>query len=1658
MIPFFNHNRKCISITLLIVFILELLPVSSVYALTSGPSQPEVQSFQPAGTSDMVDLFSGDFSYNIPLFELPGPNGGYPFNLSYQSGIGLDQEASWVGLGWNLQPGAINRQMRGLPDEFNGTDQVQTKMSIDKNVTLGLGAGIGVEVFGADGLSLNLGFSVYQNNYRGMGYSIDGSLGFGKASSTGSTIGLGFSIDSNEGVNLSPSISLGNKNVNFGLGIGYSSRQGLTDVSLDVAPSKELVAKKNTKKENMKPMSTGANISFVHPGYTPQITMPMSNTNISVTLKAGASWWGFFGAPYVTGFHNEQRLVTDKKWVSSNAYGYLNYQNAKNPTGDLLDMNREKDGVVTRESPNIAIPSLTYDIYSVNGQGISAMYRPMRNDYGFLRDQEISSESTGGSAGVDLGAFLVHAGLNLSLNHSKSTSGAWNNSTASKVAFSSSEIGSLYEPWYFKAHGEPTAESIQTTAVLGGEKAMRVKLDGIKNSVTITDQLQSTRGETVTLQPIDTKSQQRKLRNQTIQPYTNEQILNGTKEMLPHFQVKYLDKSLTEKDFDRTTLPPQHITAFTALTPEGLRYNYGIPAYNLKQEEVTFSAQKKDGDIDRVSIEGIDPDEPKHDYPKTEKYLRRVKMPKYAHSYLLTSIVGPDYVDVTGDGVSVDDLGYWVKFTYQKTTSDAKPTIVNGEEVYSGVFKWRDPFSRAHLQAGWKSDPRDDKGSFTYGEKELWYLKKAETKSHIADFIISQRDDGKGVQAKLQESDVAGTSEGNSVYRLDEIRLYTRLGGSATPIKVTRFDYDYSLCQNVFNSTSPTKGKLTLKRLWFEYGGSNRGSFNPYEFTYESSNPGYCTIPDANKPDQKNILNYDRWGNYKPNLSTSENNIPNNFDFPYVNQDPNKKADIDTYAASWSMTQILLPSGGKVIVDYESDDYAYVQHKQAMQMVEVVNPYVASDEVEENTVFVLRDENLGVRFKLEKPFDSLPEDPGKEILKYVDASSSDPQLYFKFLMSLRTKTESYDEYISGYVDIDLSKDMGMETDATGKYAYGYFYVKPDNGSTANPFSLRAWQHLRTNQPELANSGAAFPPAKNNEEKVKQIVSVGSIIDKVKEMFDGGFYNFCKTKEWGRQVQVGKSWIRLKSPDKIKYGGGLRVKQITMKDNWSEDKEGIYGQVYDYNTKEGDIYISSGVASYEPFVGGEENPIRNAKKYTQSVPLRADNNLFFEYPVNESYYPGAQVGYSKVSVLSLASASLLPQEELKKTSFKKVGNILDAGDGKELFPKGSGVSYGTSGKTVHEFFTAKDFPVISDETEIDSRPYMISVPVPFLGTISANKLTASQGYSIVTNDMHGKQKKVSNYRQDKLGNLEPEPISWVKYNYAVDERTYQGEKVFVLKNSFAVDPDNPDLLKLPENETPQFTLGQESEFFMDMRQFQDDSWTGGVRINVDILFFFFFTVPAFVPWPSIGQNETQLRTAVTNKVIFKSGIMESVEAFDGGSLVKTKNERWDKKTGSVVLTSVNNNFDKKIYSYNILAHTKYQGMGAAYQNMGLTFSVTQVQAVPNQTNKYQFKIREQGQAGLFPSGTLYPGDEMLLYANSGSLVAPVARVVYTGEENGINMWYSEKPLTLDYYKALIVRSGYRNQLSVSAGNITALEDPSKKTGMKATFSKTIQIPK
>src|SRR6185437_308115 len=110
--------RRIVAATLLTIFATQTFAPGICYALTSGPTQPEATSFEPVDTTDMVNPQTGDLTYNIPLLEVPGPDGGYPLSLSYHAGIQTNEDASWVGLGWTLNPGAIFRSVNGYPDDW----------------------------------------------------------------------------------------------------------------------------------------------------------------------------------------------------------------------------------------------------------------------------------------------------------------------------------------------------------------------------------------------------------------------------------------------------------------------------------------------------------------------------------------------------------------------------------------------------------------------------------------------------------------------------------------------------------------------------------------------------------------------------------------------------------------------------------------------------------------------------------------------------------------------------------------------------------------------------------------------------------------------------------------------------------------------------------------------------------------------------------------------------------------------------------------------------------------------------------------------------------------------------------------------------------------------------------------------------------------------------------------------------------------------------------------------------------------------------------------------------------------------------------------------------------------------------------------------------
>jgi len=207
---------------LLVQISTQLLWPTVSYALTSGPTAPEATSFEPVDTTDIVNLNSGDLTYSIPLLEVPGPEGGYPLALAYHAGIQPNEEASWVGLGWSLNPGAISRNVNGYADDHQDIQQVTRDFwEGGKTSTRSIGVNVGLPESAA---SVSFGLSFSQDTYKGfgMGSSVGVNVGIaGTPASVGVRIGDDGYGNKFGGLSVSGGISIGGGAAN-GMQLGGS--------------------------------------------------------------------------------------------------------------------------------------------------------------------------------------------------------------------------------------------------------------------------------------------------------------------------------------------------------------------------------------------------------------------------------------------------------------------------------------------------------------------------------------------------------------------------------------------------------------------------------------------------------------------------------------------------------------------------------------------------------------------------------------------------------------------------------------------------------------------------------------------------------------------------------------------------------------------------------------------------------------------------------------------------------------------------------------------------------------------------------------------------------------------------------------------------------------------------------------------------------------------------------------------------------------------------------------------------------------------------------------------------------------------------------------------------------------------------------------------
>ncbi|MBX2891207.1 MAG: hypothetical protein KF734_09795 [Saprospiraceae bacterium] len=727
---------------LLTIMVLQVVSGMPAYALTGGPSQPEFQAFEPIGTTEMVNLPDGGFTYNIPLMDI----GGYPLNLSYHSEITSDMEASCVGLGWTINPGVINRNVRALPDDFNGReDGVKKEYNIKPNRTIGASLSVSFEVYGADvlkgkgsgtGMQLNLNMGMFRNNYWGVGYEFGLSSSF-KAGSKGSgylTAGMGTSMNSQSGANFSPSLGYSmlkenkDKTGKFGLNASTStqinSRHGLRTVQMssDIDFERKLEKGKMKGREIVGEVGSSAAFSYTGATFTPEFTMPQLNESATISVKpTGVELFGSNTSFSVTGYFSQQGLWSPMEIKP--AYGMLYAQKGYQNENALMDFNREKDGAFQDYSIHLPIVNPGYDVLSVNGQGIGGSFQLKRSDVPVFFDAKSIAGGFGESFGFETGqGNTAHGGADIKINITTSESKKWtrNNNLLNKYNF----VGNAsegYESAYYKAAGEMAVESDDkyfeyigkdqpVTAVLKkGSKSFNVET----REFLVTD-----RGATVkTPQNTAVTREKRERRNQVISHLTaDEAAISGLEKSINTYE--FSNGSRTSVSRKGQYRKGHHISQIEAVQPGGMRYIYGIPAYNILQKEVTFSVAQsgvncsegvvvyngaKDGDNSPKNKRGQD------------NYFSAVTTPAYAHSYLLTAVLGKDYEDRTGDGPTEDDFGSYTKINYAR---------MRNQVTKDTVYHWRVPFGeqRANYNPGFYSKAHDDKGTYVYGQKEILYV------------------------------------------------------------------------------------------------------------------------------------------------------------------------------------------------------------------------------------------------------------------------------------------------------------------------------------------------------------------------------------------------------------------------------------------------------------------------------------------------------------------------------------------------------------------------------------------------------------------------------------------------------------------------------------------------------------------------------------------------------------------------------------------------------------------------------------------------------------------------------------------------------------------------------------------------------------------------
>ncbi|MEJ1928967.1 hypothetical protein WDZ92_01660, partial [Nostoc sp. NIES-2111] len=1323
-----QRYRKGIAWFFLTVLIVDFLYPAT--ALAGGPP-PDFTGFSQPGDEQLVELYSGDFNYSIPVLELPNAGEApYKLNLGYNSNLNLDEDASCVGWGWTLNVGAIHRQIRGHADDDNNA-AVTRWQKTPPTVTASISPGLGLEIAGMDDDKSNQGSSGNTEAPKPTGATPnsppkDPTKG-GKDLKVGGSVGATIQYSTANGYRRTYDMSVGVPNSPLGqIGIGANiSPEGVTYQFTN----KYFTEFMGGIQARLNTLNSKTNMAFgsEYSKMTSQIARSFSSVS---ALSIGSTEKGFdyiktSGRTFKWSINYLVKIPGTKLGIEARVKSSLSVNRqqpkstltvdgllfANSNLDHLQDYYTEKGQRVTPKELYLGTPFLNYDIFSVSGDGLGGSFR-FFPDKGMMftpNSQQSSSSIVNGGLSFDIGLDAsVGVGVNLGLGFQNSSYGRWANTANTSRYMPGTLAGSFRfagdkgsEVSYLRSQDVPTAGDPYV------REAAKAKLEFLKIQPA---GLPAAGVSQYQIKPGNPGFQRKDATQDQAGATEAGRERPGTKMVIPHFRGAGLGAN--------------KIDGFYIVAEDGTVYEYMQPVYQKNEIDLKIGIAKRSGAerfrtalrADEKEIENYFLDT---DYKKSVnaeiKHAGNSPDAAYAVSWLLTAIKGPTYKYAASSVASKEAVnGTAIQMTYE------------GSE--DPILKKRTPFADYVYEEGRLSNNRDQFASAQYCERSNLKIKTIRTRSHIATFTYSDRDDVEpgswfsiiGSNIKENNPDAVPTTK---VQKLDKI-VVSRLGGDGSGvgevIQTTYFEYDYSLCPNNPSSkqlpgAANKLGKLTLKRVYTVGQDLDPARVSSYEFGYQNRSPqdfsdyirakygpgsGNGVLPMRDPTKVENPL-YDpamvsAWGDIDPYGKQLKQSLVQNGYYGLTQsagqQSPGSWMAGNTQAiqpdpAAYRLKQIKLPTGGEILVNYEQKSYQYVHDRNAMAMVSLL---ATADEGTTMPKYTINVRDLGI-------------DPANQELvarqaKLIDeVLSKDKFAYYKFLYLLHDRlgnTPSIDncltEWIDGYVvygsasvvqmnggyHIQIKFNGGSNSDkprVPRRAAYEY-YVANKNGMWEGAACIGSYEK---NQQDADWRGTLYNqlvvPTVANATFNRIGLGDKGTIKLLGDLFNSDYADGLGIGKVGSKINLGMSWIRV--PMLLpKKAGGVRVKSILYRDpGMEEGDETIFGNRYYYEDYlNQDAATHSGVA-----LPAVTQVISSGVAANEPSPLHAENPLVYYLPkARTSFAERLVTGYNHEDSEGPLGESLLPGASIGYSRVT-VQDIHEGATGK--------------GFTVHEFATTKDYP-------------------------------------------------------------------------------------------------------------------------------------------------------------------------------------------------------------------------------------------------------------------------------------------------------------------------------------------------------------------------------